>query len=192
MGLISGLVSTVVHAASGRNPYGQNHNQAAVADASGHPAGPSHAGPGAADHNSGCNTGPGGRPCGICAVAAPFGKGRQQKMERRAMRHERRAVKHAMKAQRFSYGRHTGYLAPGAGPYQQQQQQVVYRGGPSMGQEECVEGVERQWEERRRASTGGNVPPPAYEEGESSAGFTARRSVEVLGGGDEKRGQEKA
>ncbi|KAJ0347353.1 hypothetical protein COL154_007257 [Colletotrichum chrysophilum] len=165
MGLITGLVSTVVHVAAGRNPYGHNHNQQPVVTTAGYaPAGP-----------SGCNhAGPGGQPCGICSVALPFGKGRQQKRERRAQRH-------AAKAQRFSGGRYPAYV-PGGMQYQYQQQYVggpeVYRGG-SMRQEEGV------WEERRRASTGADDAPPAYEEGESSR-VMARRSVEVLGDGDEK------
>ncbi|KZL75118.1 hypothetical protein CT0861_04344 [Colletotrichum tofieldiae] len=176
MGLITGLVSTVVHVAAGRNPYGHNHNQNPP------PTNGYRTAPGTVHHenNTGCSAGPDGQPCGICAVALPFGKGRQAKLERRAMKHERRAVKHAIMAQRFSAVRGSGYgggYAP-AGLYQQQQNQHMAHGGR---QEEGVE----EWRERRRASTGGDMPPPAYEEGESSA-VGARRSVEVLGG-DEKR-----
>ncbi|GKT41782.1 uncharacterized protein ColSpa_01963 [Colletotrichum spaethianum] len=176
MGLITGLVSTVVHVAAGRNPYGHNHNQTAQ------PTNGYQTAPRTVHHenNAVCSAGPDGQPCGICAVALPFGKGRQAKAERRAMKYERRAVKHAMKAQRYCGARGSGcgskYTT--ATPYQQQQyQRDMAHGGR---QEEGVE----EWQERRRASTGENVPPPAYEEGESSA-VAARRSVEVLGG-DEK------
>ncbi|KAF9875715.1 hypothetical protein CkaCkLH20_06647 [Colletotrichum karsti] len=170
MGLITGLVSTVVHVAAGRNPYGHNHNQAGqpvAVDSCGVPL----------DHADarGCTAGPNGQPCGICAVALPFGKGRQQKRERRAMRH-------AQRAQVYSNGRYPGYVPGGmvVRPQQQQQQQVSYMGGESsrQGAARMEEGVER-----RRASTGDDVPapPPAYEET-----APARRSVEVLGDSDEK------
>ncbi|KZL84711.1 hypothetical protein CI238_07892 [Colletotrichum incanum] len=177
MGLITGLVSTVVHVAAGRNPYGHNHNQ------NPQPTNGYHTTPGTIHHESstGCSAGPDGQPCGICAVALPFGKGRQAKLERRAMKHERRAVKHAIKAQRFSAVRGSGFGGryAAAGLYQQQQyQRDMAHGGR---QEEGVE----EWHERRRASTGGDVPPPAYEEGESSA-VGARRSVEILGGGEKQ------
>ncbi|EFQ25364.1 hypothetical protein CGRA01v4_02678 [Colletotrichum graminicola] len=176
MGLITGLVSTVVHVAAGRNPYGhnQNHDQAA---ASAHREG-----------HAGCSAVPGGQPCGICAVALPFGKGRQAKFERRAMKHERKAVRHATKAQRpyGAHGRSFGTVDhAAAGPYYQPQQQQQYqqqyqyqRGMAYSGRQE--EGVE-EWHERRRASTGADVPPPAYEEGEGSAAGARRRSVEVAG-----------
>ncbi|KAF6827689.1 hypothetical protein CMUS01_08907 [Colletotrichum musicola] len=171
MGLITGLVSTVVHVAAGRNPYGHEHNQA-----------------GPASGGCGCGAGVNGQPCGICSVALPFGKGRQQ-------RRERRADKHAMKAQRFSNGRYPGYVSGhmvGGGGVQQphyhypqqqyqqhqphQQQQIMYGGMQEQG-------IEMRQERMRRASI--DVPPPAYQAGESSS-MGARRSVEVLGQGDEK------
>ncbi|KAF6805273.1 hypothetical protein CSOJ01_09595 [Colletotrichum sojae] len=168
MGLITGLVSTVVHVAAGRNPYGHEHNQAGPA-------------------SGGCGAGANGQPCGICSVALPFGKGRQQ-------RRERRADRHAMKAQRFSNGRYPGYVSghmvgggvqqphyhyPQQHQQQHQQQQVMYGGMQEQG-------IEMRQERTRRASI--DVPPPAYEAGESST-MGARRSVEVLGQGAEKRSE---
>ncbi|TQN70570.1 hypothetical protein CSHISOI_04924 [Colletotrichum shisoi] len=175
MGLIAGLVSTIVHVAAGRNPYGHNHNQTHHEN----------------NTTTGCSAGPNDQPCGICAVALPFLKGRQMKLERKAMRHERRAVRHAIKAQRFAGGRGTGYAAAYvvAGPYhnqqQQQQQQQQHQGISRSGvvgdrQEEGVEELHGH----RGASTGGDLPPPAYKEG-GSAAAGARRSVEGLAG-DEK------
>ncbi|KXH47997.1 hypothetical protein CNYM01_02585 [Colletotrichum nymphaeae SA-01] len=198
MGLITGLVSTVVHAAAGRNPYGHNHNNQSPVTTPGS-AGPSTvAGP----HEGHNHTGPDGQPCGICKVALPFGKGREAKRERRAARDERKAVIYAMRAQqrggrRGRYGYDTAGFMGVAGPYQQQQQQQGYfnnngnnisRAGPSSGQEEGVG-------ERRRASTGDDVPPPAYSAAGPSSmnvGVEASRSVEVLGNGDEKERPEKA
>ncbi|KAK1715548.1 uncharacterized protein BDZ83DRAFT_55786 [Colletotrichum acutatum] len=200
MGLITGLVSTVVHAAAGRNPYGHNHNnQSSVTTPGGGAAPGSAAGP----HEGHNHTGPDGQPCGICKVALPFGKGREAKRERRAARDERKAVIYAMRAQqrggrRGRYGYDTAGFMGVAGPYQQQppQQQGYFnnnasnnmsRGGPSSGQEEGVG-------ERRRASTGDDVPPPAYSAAGPSSlnvGVEASRSVEVLGNGDEKERQEK-
>ncbi|KAK1972218.1 hypothetical protein LY78DRAFT_426601 [Colletotrichum sublineola] len=196
MGLITGLVSTVVHVAAGRNPYGHNRNHdqvprpgvSATAAHHGHQRA-------AAPHreaHAGCSAGPGGLPCGICAIALPLGKGRQAKLERRAMKHERKALKHAIKAQRSYGAQGAGYGAAGyaaAGPYYPQQQHHHHhhhqqRNMTQSGRQE--EGVE-EWHGRRRASTGGDVPPPAYEEGEALAAGARRRSVEVLGGeGDEK------
>ncbi|CCF32276.1 hypothetical protein CH063_04692 [Colletotrichum higginsianum] len=185
MGLIAGLVSTIVHVAAGRNPYGHHHNQTGAATTH-------------HENNitTGCNAGPNDQPCGICAVALPFLKGRQMKLESKAMRHERRAVRHAIKAQRFAGGRGTGYAAAYvvAGPYQnqnqnqnqqQQQQQQQHQGISRSGVvgERQEEGVE-ELHGHRRASTGGDLPPPAYKEGESAAAG-ARRSVEGLAG-DEK------
>ncbi|OHE92027.1 hypothetical protein CORC01_12666 [Colletotrichum orchidophilum] len=199
MGLITGLVSTVVHAAAGRNPYSHNHNNQS-------PVTTVDSAAGAGGPHDGYHTGPDGQPCGICKVALPFGKGREARRDRRAALDERRAVIYAMRAQqrgggrwgRLGYDASPGFLA--AGPYhhqqQQQQQQRYYnnmsRGGPSGVQEE---GVEEWQHERRRASTGDNVPPPAYSAAgpsSSSTGIEASRSVEVLGNGDEKHGQEKA
>ncbi|KXH65057.1 hypothetical protein CSAL01_03953 [Colletotrichum salicis] len=201
MGLITGLVSTVVHAAAGRNPYSHNHNnQSPVTTPGAAPCAPDSAVTG--PHEGYNHTGPDGQPCGICKVALPFGKGREAKRERRAARDERKAVIYAMRAQqrggrRGRYGYDTaGFMGVAAGPYQQQQQQGYFNNngsnsnnmscaGPSSAQEEGVG-------ERRRASTGDDVPPPAYSAaGPSSFSVSdeARRSVEVLGNGDEKQGQ---
>ncbi|KAK2048160.1 hypothetical protein LZ31DRAFT_591766 [Colletotrichum somersetense] len=184
MGLITGLVSTVVHVAAGRNPYARNQNQNHDHDQT---AAPSHR-----EGRAGCSAGPGGLPCGICAVALPLGKGRQAKLERRALKHELKAVRHAAKAQR-SYGAHgRGYAAAGPHgqhqhqhqqPYQQSYQQPYPRDMAHSGRQE--EGVE-EWHGSWRASTGGDVPPPAYEEAEASTAGARRRSVEVLVE-DEKR-----
>ncbi|KAJ0303531.1 hypothetical protein COL516b_006536 [Colletotrichum fioriniae] len=201
MGLITGLVSTVVHAAAGRNPYGHNHNNQSPVTIPGSAAPSTVAG----THEGHNHTGADGQPCGICKVALPFGKGREAKRERRAARDERKAVIYAMRAQqrggrRGRYGYDTAGFMGVAGPYQQQQQQQqqgyfnnngsnnMSRAGPSSGQEEGVG-------ERRRASTGDDVPPPAYSAAGPSSmnvGVEASRSVEVLGNGDEKERQEKA
>ncbi|TDZ20394.1 hypothetical protein Cob_v006514 [Colletotrichum orbiculare MAFF 240422] len=197
MGLITGLVSTLVHVAAGRNPYNHNHNPATSTSTT------------SSAHDAvTCTDGPGGQPCGICAVALPFGKGRQQKRERRA-------VRHAAKAQRFSGGRYPAYIAGGrhnaalqyggveqhqCGPGGYQPAGMQCGAGPQFGGEtegSCLHGrqgvvaemstaQQEGIEMRRRNSTGMEDAPPAYEEGESSR-TAGRRSVEVLGEGDEKQ-----
>ncbi|KAL0935156.1 uncharacterized protein CTRU02_209747 [Colletotrichum truncatum] len=193
MGLITGLVSTVVHVAAGRNPYGHNHNktnQPVVTTAASYTADRS------SDANCGCSSGHNGQPCGICAVVLPFGKGRQQKRERRAMKHAR---KDALRAQRYAYRRYPeyapGYMAVGADHHHHhhhhhhEQQWRTHHAGSSARQEGFAGDVER--ESGRRASTGDDMPPPAYEEREASQ-VPARRSVEVLRSEEVQRGQQKA
>ncbi|OLN81754.1 hypothetical protein CCHL11_06939 [Colletotrichum chlorophyti] len=172
MGLITGLVSTAIHAAMGRNPYSHNHNQ----QFSNTQGGAISQGNTLERAHDACAA-PGSQPCSICAVVTPLGKGREQRLEKRMMKHERRVVRRAVRDQRYAERRRYGHGSL------ELVQHGQWQAGPATGQEDGVE----MW---RRASMG-DVPPPAYEEGDSSRAYV-RRSVEVFENGVAKRGEEKA